>query len=106
MGIASMLEHTRGHVEHWMRTRRPAPVARMFGVHAEVHPVPKGVVGVIDEHCCATLLALECPRRQAQRAVDTMARSAAHHDIRAVGAVWRVMSVWPGPAPTREVNPI
>jgi coniferyl-aldehyde dehydrogenase len=47
MAITSLMEHSRGNLERWMRPRRLAPGARMFGVRAEVQPTPKGVVGII-----------------------------------------------------------
>ena len=47
MGISSAVEHTRSHLERWMRPRRPVPGARALGIRAEVQPTPKGVVGII-----------------------------------------------------------
>jgi coniferyl-aldehyde dehydrogenase len=47
MAITSLMEHTRGRLERWMRPRHPAPAARVLGLRAEVQPTPKGVVGII-----------------------------------------------------------
>ncbi len=47
LGVVSVIEHTRAHVKQWMRPAKVLPSGRLFGVKAEVHPTPKGVVGVI-----------------------------------------------------------
>ncbi|MQY24233.1 aldehyde dehydrogenase family protein [Nocardia macrotermitis] len=47
MGMLTTIEHTRSHVERWMRPRNPKPSARLYGIRAQVRPTPLGVVGII-----------------------------------------------------------
>ena len=47
MGMLTTIEHTRSHLDGWMRPRNPKPLARLYGIRAQVQPTPLGVVGVI-----------------------------------------------------------
>ncbi|MGE2834944.1 aldehyde dehydrogenase family protein [Mycobacterium sp. SMC-4] len=47
LGMVSVIEHTRAHTKQWMKPHKVLPSGRLFGVKAEVHPTPKGVVGII-----------------------------------------------------------
>lgn len=47
LGMISVIEHTRTHVPQWMRATKLMRAARRFGLRAEVHPSPLGVVGII-----------------------------------------------------------
>lgn len=47
LGMVSVIEHTRAHTKQWMKPQRVLRSGRLFGVKAEVHPSPKGVVGII-----------------------------------------------------------
>ncbi|MEZ0342734.1 coniferyl aldehyde dehydrogenase [Mycobacterium sp. pV006] len=47
LGMVSVIEHTRAHTRQWMTPTRVLPSGRLFGVKAEVHPTPKGVVGIV-----------------------------------------------------------
>jgi coniferyl-aldehyde dehydrogenase len=47
VGIISVIEHTRAHVDQWMRPSKLMRAARLGGVRAEVQPTPLGVVGII-----------------------------------------------------------
>jgi len=47
MGMLSVIEHTRAHIDKWMKPRNPKPGARLYGIRAEVQPTPLGVVGII-----------------------------------------------------------
>ena len=47
MGMLTTIEHTRSHIDRWMRPRNPKPLARLYGIRAQVQPTPLGVVGVI-----------------------------------------------------------
>jgi coniferyl-aldehyde dehydrogenase len=47
MGMLSVIEHTRAHLGAWMRPRNPKPLARLYGIAAQVQPTPLGVVGII-----------------------------------------------------------
>jgi coniferyl-aldehyde dehydrogenase len=47
VGIISVVEHTRSHVEQWMRPTKLMRTARLCGLRAEVQPTPLGVIGII-----------------------------------------------------------
>ncbi|ULN51342.1 aldehyde dehydrogenase family protein [Mycolicibacillus parakoreensis] len=47
MGALPVVEHTRSHVDRWMRTGTLMRAARLVGLRAEVRPTPLGVVGII-----------------------------------------------------------
>jgi coniferyl-aldehyde dehydrogenase len=47
VGIISVVEHTRSHVEQWMRPTKLMRTARLFGLRAEVQPTPLGAIGII-----------------------------------------------------------
>jgi coniferyl-aldehyde dehydrogenase len=47
VGIISVVEHTRSHVDKWMRPTKLMRAARLGGLRAEVQPTPLGVVGII-----------------------------------------------------------
>ncbi|MEV5652018.1 aldehyde dehydrogenase family protein [Nocardia sp. NPDC052254] len=47
MGMLTTIEHTRAHIDRWMRPRNPKPLARLYGIRAQVRPTPLGVVGII-----------------------------------------------------------
>jgi coniferyl-aldehyde dehydrogenase len=47
MGMLSIIEYTRSHIDTWMRPRNPKPIARLYGIRARVEPTPLGVVGII-----------------------------------------------------------
>ncbi|WP_280364886.1 aldehyde dehydrogenase family protein [Nocardia wallacei] len=47
MGMLSTIEHTRSHIGRWMRPSTPKPMARLYGIRAQVQPTPLGVVGII-----------------------------------------------------------
>lgn len=47
VGITSVVEHTRSHVEQWMRPTKLMRIARLCGLRAEVQPTPLGIIGII-----------------------------------------------------------
>lgn len=47
VGMIPVIEHTRSHVQQWMRTGKLMRAARLVGLRAEVQPSPLGVVGII-----------------------------------------------------------
>ncbi|WP_067901642.1 aldehyde dehydrogenase family protein [Nocardia vaccinii] len=47
LGMLTTIEHTRSHIDRWMRPRNPKPLARLYGIRAQVQPTPLGVVGII-----------------------------------------------------------
>ena len=47
VGIISVVEHTRSHVEQWMRPTKLMRTARLCGLRAEVQPTPLGAIGII-----------------------------------------------------------
>jgi coniferyl-aldehyde dehydrogenase len=47
VGMIPVIEHTRAHVQTWMKPTRIMRPARLFGMRAEVEATPLGVVGII-----------------------------------------------------------
>ncbi|WP_082900258.1 aldehyde dehydrogenase family protein [Rhodococcus phenolicus] len=47
MGMLSVIEHTRAHIDKWMKPRNPKPGALFYGIRTEVQPTPLGVVGIV-----------------------------------------------------------